>query len=208
MFEENMYIVFRKENKMEVKGSAVVVLPMFIKNNFGTKNLNLWFESLSEEARKVYKSKILITSWFPLKTVFTEPTRKMCDLFFKKSPRGAWEVGRFSAEYALKEFYKVFIRVATPRALTKRASQIFATYYRPSSMKTEDVSNNKTILKITKFSEMDIIVENRILGWIEKTLEICGYKNINLNVVKSLCRGDSASEFEITWEHQKPGIRF
>lgn len=185
---------------MEVKGSAVIVLPMFIKSNLGTKNYNLWLESLSKEARKVYESKILITSWFPLRAIFTEPTRKMCDLFYKKDPRGAWEVGRFSADYALKEFYKVFIRVATPRALTKRASQIFSTYYRPSSMKTEDVSKNKTILKITKFPEMELIVEMRILGWIEKTLEICGYRNIDFNIVKSLCRGDPVSEIEISWE--------
>ncbi len=112
---------------MEVKGSAVVVLPKFIKSNLGIKNLNIWLESLSEEAKKEYKSKVLITSWFPLKTIFTEPTRKMCDLFYKKDPKGAWEVGLFSAEYALKDFYKAYGRVTTPGALTKRASQIFST---------------------------------------------------------------------------------
>jgi hypothetical protein len=185
---------------MEMKGSAVVVLPKFIEKNFGTKNCNIWLESLSEEAREVYKSNILITSWFPLKKIFTKPTRKMCDLFYKKNLQGAWEVGRFSAEYSLNEFYKAFIRVATPRALAKRASQIFSTYYRPSSMKIDDISNNESILKITEFPEMELIVENRILGWIEKTLEICGYKSIDFNIVKSLCRGDPVSEIEISWE--------
>ena len=185
---------------MEVKGSAVVILPKFIKSSFGTKNFNLWLDSLSEEAKEVYKSKVLITSWFPLKTIFTEPTRKMCDLFYKKDIMGAWEVGRFSAEYALKGFYKAYVKVATPQALTKRASQIFSTYYRPSSMKIDDISEKRTILKITEFPEMDIIVEMRILGWIEKILEICGCRNISLNVVKSLCHGDSVSEIELTWD--------
>ena len=185
---------------MEVKGSAVVILPKFIEKNFGVKNYSIWLDALSEEARRVYRSNVLITSWFPLKKIFTEPTRKMCDLFYKKNLRGAWEVGRFSAEYSLREFYKTFIRVATPRALAKRAEQIFSTYYRPSTMKIEDISNNESILKITEFSEMELIVENRNLGWIEKTLEICGYKNIAFNIVKSLCRGDPVSEIEITWK--------
>ncbi len=185
---------------MEVKGSAIIVLPKFIESNFGIKNVKVWLESLSEEAKKVYKSKILISSWFPLKTIFSEPTRKMCDLFYKRDLMGAWEVGRFSAEYALKGFYKAYIKVATPQALTKRASQIFSTYYRPSSMRIDDISEKKTILKITEFSEMDEIVEMRILGWIEKILEICGCRNINLNVVKSLCRGDSVSEIEGSWD--------
>ncbi len=47
---------------------------------------------------------------------------------------------------------------------------------------------------------MDIIVEMRILGWIEKTLEICEYRNVNFNVVKSLCRGDPVSEIDLTWD--------
>jgi hypothetical protein len=185
---------------MEVKGSAVIVLPKFIESNFGAKNLNVWLESLSEEAKKVYKSKILISSWFPLKTIFSEPTRKMCDLFYKRDLMGAWEVGRFSAEYALKGFYKAYVKVATPQALTKRASQIFGAYYRPSSIEIDDKNEKKTILKITEFSEMDEIVEMRILGWIEKILEICRCRNISLNVVKSLCQGDSVSEIEGSWE--------
>jgi hypothetical protein len=184
---------------MEVKGSAIIVLPKFIKSNFGTKNFNIWLESLSEEAKKVYKSKILISSWFPLKTVFIEPTRRMCDMFYKKNPKGAWEVGRFSAEYALKEFYKAYVRVATPQSLTKRASQIFSTYYKPSSMRVVEISEKKILLKITEFPEMDEIVENRILGWVEKALEICDCKNLKLDVVKSLIHGDPASEIEITW---------
>jgi hypothetical protein len=40
----------------------------------------------------------------------------------------------------------------------------------------------------------------RILGWIEKVLEICGCRNINLNVVKSLCHGDSMSKIEVSWD--------
>jgi hypothetical protein len=185
---------------MEVKGSAIIVLPKFIESNFGIKNVNVWLESLSEEAKKVYKSKILISSWFPLKTIFSEPTGKMCDLFYKRDLMGAWEVGRFSAEYALKGVYKAYVKVATPQALTKRASQIFGSYYRPSSMKVDDAGEKRTILKITEFPEMDIIVEMRILGWIEKVLEICGCRNINLNVVKSLCHGDSMSKIEVSWD--------
>ncbi len=184
---------------MEVKGSAIVVLPEFIKSNFGKKNFNIWLDSLPEEAHKVYRSKIMISSWFPLKTIFTEPTKKMCDMFYKQDLKGAREIGRFSAEYALQGFYKVFIRRATPQALTRRASQILSTYYKPCSMKAENISEKKGLLKITEFPEMDEIVENRILGWIEKTLEICRYKNINLNMVKSLTNGDTTSEIEITW---------
>jgi len=185
---------------MEVKGSAVVVLPKFIQKKFGKRSYNIWLESLSKEAREVYESKVLITSWFPLKKIFTEPTGKMCDLFYKKDLKGAWEVGRFSAEYALKEFYSALIKIATPRSLAKRASQIFSNYYRPSSIKIKDISINKSILQISKFPEMELIVENRILGWIEKTLEICGYKNVGFNIAESLCRGDPVSEIEISWE--------
>lgn len=185
---------------MEVKGSAVVVLPEFIKNNFGQQNFKTWLNSLSKEANEVYRSRILVSAWYPLETIFTEPTRKMCNMFYNRDLKGAWEVGRFSAEYAVRGVYKIFVRIATPQALTKRASQILTTYYRPCSIKAKKILKKKeTIIRITKFPEMNKIIENRILGWIERTLEICGYKNIDINVVRSLNRGDSISEFKINW---------
>lgn len=184
---------------MEVKGSAIVVLPKFIKSRFGKKRFRLWLDALSEEAKEVYSRKILLTSWFALNTIFIEPTREMCKKFFNGDLEGSRELGRFSAEYALGGIYKAYIRTANPQSLTKRASQIFSTYYRPSSMETGVLKGKEVLLKITEFPEMDIIVENRILGWIEKALEICAYKNINLKVVKSLASGESATEIEITW---------
>ncbi|MEO0293686.1 MAG: hypothetical protein ABIN61_05640 [candidate division WOR-3 bacterium] len=185
---------------MEVKGSGIIVLYEFIKTNFGMKNLNLWLNSLPKEAKEVYSKRILVSSWYSLKEFFVEPTRKMCELFYNKDLKGAREVGRFSAEYGLKRFYSSFLRTNTPQALVKRASQIFSTYYRPCVVEAEEKGEKKILVRIKEFPEMDEIVENRILGWIERAIEIWRGKNVQIKIIKSLVLGDSFSEFEISWE--------
>ena len=186
---------------MKVKGSAVVTLPLFIKEKFGENEFKKWLNSLSPDTKKEFEKNILINKWYPLKETLSDPTEKLCDLFFDGDSKGAWEIGRFSADYALKGIYKLFIRVASPYTLAKKASHILPTYYDPSDIETEikDKSENKIILRITKFPEMTKAVENRILGWIERALEICGCKNIKFKETKSLLKGDNMTELSVTW---------
>ena len=61
-------------------------------------------------------------------------------------------------------------------------------------------TSTSVILDISNFPQYHILVEKRIIGWIEKALEITGCKNIKTNIIKSLCSDDNSTELFITWE--------
>ncbi|MFC1528556.1 hypothetical protein ACFL5B_01460 [Candidatus Latescibacterota bacterium] len=185
---------------MEVKGEAVLSLPLFILKKFGSKGYNQWLESISPEAKKVYSKPIHKSDWFPLKEVVVEPTRKICELFFNNSKRGAWEGGRYSAEYGLKGIYKVLVKLATPQILIKKAGPILASYYNSGSLEVAESSKNHVVIRITNFSEMDKIIEYRLGGWMERAIEICGCKNVTVRITKSLTENDPFTEFKISWK--------
>ena len=66
-----------KEYKMmEVKGEAVLSIPIFILKKCGRKGFNQWLSLLSPEARKVFSTPINKEDWFPLKEIMTEPMKK------------------------------------------------------------------------------------------------------------------------------------
>ena len=184
---------------MEVKGTSVATIPEFVRHGFGSR-FNEWIDSLSDGSRKIMNSTILMSDWYPLQESVVEPTGKICDLFYGSQDRGAWEAGRFSADFALKGIYKVFVKWGSPEFLVKRASKIMPTYYRPSELGVYEMSYGKAKVHITEFPEPSRFVELRIAGWMERALEISGCKGIEVKITYSLTKGDPFTEFLAKWK--------
>lgn len=184
---------------MKVKGSAIESLPFFVQEKFGDDSYDKWYNSLSSEAQETFKNKILPSTWYPLKQMFLEPTKAVCDLFYEGDHRGAWENGRFSAEKSLKGIYKVFIKIGSVHFLIKKASTILPTYYENSRIEMKEVGDHSTVMHITRFDEPDVLIDNRICGWIERAMEISGCRTTDIQITKSLAKGDPVTEIRTKW---------
>ena len=184
---------------MEVKGEALISIPLFILKKFGKEGYDKWFAVLSPSAKKVYQHPIDKNEWFPLQTTLVEPTLSLCDVLFNKSIRGAWECGRYSAEYGLKGIYKVLVKLSSPQILIKKAGPLLINYYRPAKLEVMDSDPTHVVVHISEFPEMNKVVEYRIAGWMERAIEICGSMHVTVNITKSLTDGDSCTEYSINW---------
>ena len=185
---------------MDVNGTAVISIPLFIKSKFGEEKFKFWLDSLSPEAYDVYKTSVFPSLWYPMKEILIEPTKNICDLFYNGSLNGAWESGRFSAEYGLKGIYKMFVKLSSPEFLIKKASVILPTYYRPSAMKVIENTKGYAMVRVTEFLEMEKVIEHRMGGWMERALEICGCQEVKMEITKSITTGDPYTEFQSTWK--------
>jgi hypothetical protein len=185
---------------MEVNGTAVISIPLFIKSKFGGEKFDLWLKSLSPEAYDVYKTSIFPSLWYPLKEILIEPTKRICDQFYEGRLDGAWESGRYSADYGLKGIYKMFVKLSSPEFLIKKASVILPTYYRPSTMKVVENRRGFAIVHVTEFADIEKVIEYRMGGWMERALEICGCKKVKMEITKSITKKDPYTEFQATWE--------
>jgi len=184
---------------MEVKGTAIEILPKFIATKFGDEAVKKWIDSLSPDAKKEFSGSIFSFKWYPVKEMLVEPTLKVCELFYKNDLSGAYDIGIYSAEYALKGIYKVFVKFGSPEFLIKKASTIMSNYYHPSTMEVADLQKNGSTLRITRFQDMHEVIEQRIKGWMIKALEISGAKNTSVNITNSLTKNDPHTDFVITW---------
>ena len=184
---------------MEVKGTAVESIPVFVKKKFAHR-FEEWLNTLPESSRKIMREKILPSAWYPLQEALIIPTQKICELFYRSVEEGAWEAGRFSADYALHGIYKWFVKLGSPGFIIGRASTIFSTYYRPSKMVLVENSPKRGVVHIVQFAEPNRLVELRIGGWIERALEISGCKELKVEITKSLTRGDPITEFIMEWK--------
>ncbi|MFC1732085.1 hypothetical protein ACFL6I_17385 [candidate division KSB1 bacterium] len=185
---------------MNVKGEVLISLPLFIMKKFGKKEYERWLNSLAPAARKVFSSPLNKTEWYPLKETLVKPTNKLCELFYKNNMRGAFECGRFSAEYGLKGIYKVLVKLSSPQILINRAGKILHNYYEPSEIDVFAETKNSVVVRITKFSEMTSCIEQRIAGWMQRAVEITGSNHVEVKITQSLTRDHPFTEFHVIWK--------
>jgi hypothetical protein len=183
---------------MEVRGTAVRATPLFVKQRFGGR-LQEWLSALGPKAREIMTGKIDTSAWYPLAEAMIEPTQAICQLFFGGREEGAWEVGRFSADYSLWGLYRLFVKMGSPMHLLDRATEAFNTYYRPSRLVLVERGPLRAVVRIEHFPQPHRLVELRIGGWIERGLEISGGQKVRVEIRSSLAAGDSCTELVGEW---------
>jgi len=182
---------------MDVKGTGIMPISIFVRENFPDR-FDGWLDSLSPEARRIMET-ALSSNWYPVKIAMIEATRAVIDTFFDGKEEGAWEMGRFSADYSLKGVYRYFVKLGSPGFIISRGSKIFSNYYRPAELTVVDKGPNHATLHITHFPEPHTLIEFRLGGWVERALELSGCKSIRVDITKSLTRGDSVTELKAKW---------
>ncbi len=184
---------------MEVKGTAIAVLPKFIGEKHGPEALKRWLDGLAPAARTVFRDGVMLSDWYPIKETYLEPTALMCELFYNGDSIGAHEIGRYSAEYALRGIYKAFVKLSSVRSFISRANAVMTTYYKPSAMEIFTVEPNRLVLHMAIFPVPSEHAELRIAGWVQRSLEIHGCRDVTWAIPRSFTRQDPLTELVFTW---------
>lgn len=183
---------------MEVKGTAVIPVVRFVQEKYKDR-YDEWIKSLSADSANIMKT-VMNSRWYPLKESIIEPTQKVCDLFYAGKEAGALEMGSCSADYGLKGVYKLFVQFGSPSFIISKSSQILPTYYKDSVIEVFKETKNSVVVHITKFPDIHRLLELRIAGWQKRSLEICGCKNVKMEITKSLTKGDPFTELVFNWD--------
>ncbi|MBN1414010.1 MAG: hypothetical protein JW973_02825 [Bacteroidales bacterium] len=185
---------------MEVKGTAIKTTRDFIKTQFPEKYED-WMNSLPLKSKALYEAALDAAAWYPLDDAYIIPINRTIEMFYPNNPKtGGEEIGKYSAEVALKGFYKVFLLVASPTYLIQRASKIFTTFYQPSVISVEVVDSNSAILKILDFKGINEALEYRIAGWIIKALELANCREPQYEIKSALSKGDKETDILYRWK--------
>lgn len=183
----------------KVKGTAVSASATYLKERLGEEVYLQVVNDLSPEGQKLFGGVVLTSGWYEF-SLLLELMKKV----EAKLPRGArplaWEMGRYSAESGIKTVYKIFFRVADVGFILKRASNIFSNYYDSGVMTVENQERNGASVVVRGFDQPCPYFCDRVLGWVERLLELTGVKNVRVDHPKCRVRGDDRCEFRGRWD--------
>lgn len=184
---------------MHVKGTAVKSIQDYVQTHHGDKYAE-WLKAMPEISRIIMSKPVYVSDWYSVKDAAIEPTIALGKVAFNgDAVKAGWETGRYSSEIALNGVYKVFVKMATPQFIIGRSGKILPSYYDPSELAVKETGAKHVILNISKLPINHEVLEARIFGWIQKALEVTGCKNVQINPVKTMTKGDSITELMITW---------
>ncbi len=185
---------------MQVKGTSIITTRDFVKETFPSKYTD-WIKSLPVESQKIYESAVRVSDWYEIKPAYYDPMDKIVEQFYNfNAQKAGEELGKFSAKVALTGIYKVFLFVATPQYLMKRASRMVETFYIPSEVDVVETASRTAVMKIKKFDGITKSLEYRFAGWCIKALELCNCKNISYRITSHISSGQPTTNIEFKWE--------
>jgi hypothetical protein len=185
---------------MHVKGTAVKSIQDFVQTRHADKYAE-WLRAMPETSRNIMSKPVYVSDWYSVKDAAIEPTIAIGKVIFDgDSVKAGWETGRYSSEIALNGIYKVFVKMATPQFIIARSGKILPSYYDPSDITVKETGTKHVVLNIARLPINHEVLEARIFGWIQKALEVTGCKNVLINPVKTMTKGDSITELMITWD--------
>jgi len=181
-----------------VKGTAVIASVAYLRERLGEEEYLRVLSGLPPETRDALSGTLLPSGWYEFSHVLELMKGAEANL-----PRGArslaWEMGRYSAESGLSTVYKIFFRVADVSFILKKTAQVFSTYYDRGRMETASITGKSCAVLLREFDQPSAYFCDRLLGWMERTVEMTGAKNVRMTHPHCMARGDDHCEYRGDW---------
>ena len=181
----------------EVKGTVLASMVRYITETFGQPGMSKVLDDLSPQER-THVENVLASSWYPV-ALLLKVMRSAHQHFSSQVPRLYVEMGRASSDYSVTGVYKMFFKVGSPHFIISKASNLYKNYYSTGEMKQVVVEKGHAILEMVGFQDPAPELCERILGWLARTLELSGGKDLKLVHPECVNRGGTVCRFEGWW---------
>ena len=191
-----------------LKGMSYRTTLGFIKSKVGEEGLQKAIATLPDDARSAFQKGVLATEFYPFEWIVLLQQAGLSVIGGDKRSV-LREMGRFSAENALTTVYKIFFKVGSPEFIIKKATAVYATYFKGGGeIRMVEESKGFIRMQIDRYPGGHPEFCRRLDGYYEMILELSGAKNIQ--VVHGSCAYASnppgkACEWTAKWSEGPPG---
>lgn len=183
-----------------VKGTAVHSSMRYVRESFGEAAFANILAALPEEDKVILGQEILASTWYPIASFlhFMQETERQLT---KEEPDVLRKMGRASCDYGVTGVYRIFFRIGSPEFLVSRGVSVFARYYDTGTMRVAEARPGRTVVEVSSFEGGAPQFCERLYGWMYRSLELAGARNLRGSHSSCVHRGDAVCRFEGEWDH-------
>jgi hypothetical protein len=177
---------------VKANGTVFASMRLFTERNFGDKAVERCLATLSKPDRDLLAAAVPV-GWYPVSSVFRF-LRAVDTVCGKGDLKLCHEIGRFSADWQLNSFHKLFLRFKSPAWLFDKGARLFNQYYNAGRFAVAPPEPGRMSGQLHDFIADEAFCA-RELGWIERAVELTGGKGVTLSEPRCRIKGDPYCEY-------------
>lgn len=184
----------------QVKGTAFKSRISYVQRHHGAEALDRVFAELEDrELAESLKKRAMPGGWYSFEN-YVDLLRTIDRVCGTGSGTMFRPMGAQVAEDDLSTVYRIFMRVASPSFILKKASHIWRQYYDVGELVVTRDQPDLAQFEICDMPNPDIAHCDSIAGWTQKCIEMTGASDVNVEHSTCRTRGDDQCIFEATWK--------
>src|SRR5437762_828 len=179
---------------MKSKGFTIKGALAFVEKSYGAEGKTKVLAALDPENRAVASRLILSSEWIPFKTQVA--LYEAIDKTFGKGDFGLCrEIGRFTSEYELTTINMIFLKLGKLEHWFRAASLMWGRYYSEGRLEVGAFGKGSGTVVIRNFHPISDAFCRDFSGWLERTVELSGYRNVTMAHPQCVLSGQPHCEF-------------
>jgi len=153
---------------------------------------------LSDEAREVVQRHIGTASWYPYaayRSCFDAVVKVVLD----GDLAGVRQWGRIYGEQIMLETYGMILDEESPMGVLERYAVTWEFFYDFGQARVEGLGEGQALFSISDFDPDFEALYVLIEGWLERSLELVGSKDLTIETVERTWKGAPRTSYRITW---------
>lgn len=184
---------------MKIKGTSLKSALSYIQQTFGDEKLSQVLAALPPPEQAALSKLVLASDWYPFQTYQLLLTA-MDRVLGQGDEQICRACGRFDAEYDLNKVYKIFYRLGAPLFIIGNAPLVWRSYYDSGRVEVEKINATRVKLQIREADEYARVVCREMEGWMERTIELSGGRQVKAEETQCRARGAAWCEYLVNWE--------
>jgi len=178
-----------------VKGSILVD---FVKTIRADKT-GAYERYLTREDKEIINQRILPSAWYPYET-FKNIFNAAFEILAKKNLDMVKQWGRFYGERIIENLYKGLLKQGHPLDYIKRYETYVKNFFDFGKLEIIEEAQNQVLIRMIDFDPDFPPFYSIMFGWLERTLELCGAKNIKMEVIRRSWEGAPDTTVRLKWQ--------
>jgi hypothetical protein len=177
-----------------IKGSILVDFVKTIKAD----KTGAYERYLTAQDKNIINQRILPSAWYPYET-FRNCFNAVFEVLAKKNLDMVRQWGRFYGEQIIESLYKGLLKQGHPLDYIRKYEVYIKNFFDFGKIEVIEEAQNQVLIKMSEFDPEFPPLYSIMLGWLERTLELCGAKNIKMEVVSKSWEGAKETAVRFKW---------
>lgn len=179
----------------QVKGSVLID---FVKTIKASKS-QAYDKYLTEEDKKLFSQRLLPSAWYPFDT-FKRAFLGVFEVLAKKDLETVRKWGRMYGEAIISNLYRGIIREGHPMESLLKYPTYVRNMYDFGKVEVKELGPTTALITVTEFDPDFVPFYYIMFGWLERSLEMCGAKEIQSELVSASWQGAPQTQIKLSWK--------